>query len=108
MKTSTEPLTMRSIPDSTMENDEAPRSSGRFNLNRVAQEHKNEGLDTWTPSEPVPFLRNLESSRIRPLMDIALPGLTPSSISGSQTGVDITSQGAARKAAVKDSREVGT
>ena len=46
----------------------------------------NEGLDTWMPSEPVPSSRNQESRRIRTLMDIALPGLTPSSTSGSQAG----------------------
>ena len=86
MKTTTEPLTTRSRQESRMELDEAPRSSGRFNLDRVAQEHMNEGLDTWMPSEPVPSSRNQESGRIRPLMDIALPGLTPSSTSGSKAG----------------------
>ena len=85
-KTTTEPLTARSRPESRMGVDEAPRSSARFNLDRVAQEHMNEGMDTWMPSEPVPSLRNLESGRIRPLMDIALPGLTPRSVSCSQTG----------------------
>ena len=78
---------MRSRPDSRMEVYEVPKSSGRFNMDGVAQEHMNEGLDTWTPPEPVPSLSNLESSPIRPLMDIALPGLTPSSTSGSQTGM---------------------
>ena len=37
-------------------------------------------------TEPVPSMRNLEVGRIRPLMDIALPGLMSSSTSGSQTG----------------------
>ena len=69
-----------------MEVDDAPRSSGRFDLDRVAQEHMNEGLEAWTPPEPVPSMRILEASRIRPLMDIALPGLTSSSTSGSQSG----------------------
>ena len=73
-KTTTEPSTARSRPESTMEVDEAPMSKGRFNLDHVALEHMSEGLDTWTPSESVPSLRNLESGRIRPLMDIALPG----------------------------------
>ena len=50
---------------------EVPRSSGRFNLVRVAQEHMKEGLET---------------KPIRPLMEIALPGYTPSSTGGSQTG----------------------
>ena len=65
---------------------EAPRSSDRFNLDRVAQEHMNEGLETRTPPKLVPSMRNLEADRIRPLMDIALPGLTPSSTNGIQTG----------------------
>ena len=86
MKTTTEPLTTRSRFLSRMEVDEAPRSSGCFNLDRVAQEHMNEDLDTWMPSEPVPSLRKLESDRIRLLMDIALPALTPSSTSDSKAG----------------------
>ena len=90
MKTLTEPLTTRSRPGSRMEVDKAPRSSGRFILDRVAQEHMNKGLDTWMPSEPVPSLRNLESVRIRPQMNIALLGLTPSSTSGSQAGAGIS------------------
>ena len=79
----TEPAVTRSRPESRMEVDEAPRSSGRFNLDRVAQEHMNEGLETWTPPEPAPSMRNLEAGRNRPL-----PGLTPSSTSGSQTGTE--------------------
>ena len=69
-----------------MEIDEAPRTSGCFNLDRVAQEHMREGLEAWTTPEPVPSLRNLEANPVRPLMEISLPGLTPSSTSGSQTG----------------------
>ena len=53
MKTTNEPLTARSRDESRMEVDEAPRSSSHFILDRVAQEHMNEGLDTWMPSEPV-------------------------------------------------------
>ena len=83
-KTTTEPVVTRSIPESRMEVDEAPRSSGRFNSDRVAQEHMNEGLEAWTPPESVPPVSNLEANRVRPLMDIALPGLTSSSTSGSQ------------------------
>ena len=86
MKTTTEPLTTKSRPESRMEVDEAPSSSGCFNLN-VAQEDMNEGLDIWMPSEPVPSLRNLESGRIRPLMDVALPRLS----SGSQIGAGTSS-----------------
>ena len=83
-RTTTEPAVTRSRPDSRMEVDEAPKS--RFNLDRVAQELMNEGLEAWTPSEPVSSMSNLEANRIRPLMDIALPGLTSSSTSGSQSG----------------------
>ena len=85
-RTTTEPVKTRFRPGSKMKVDEAPRSSGGFNLDRVAQEHMNEGLGTWTPPEPVPSMRNLEANRIRPLMDIALPRLTSSSTSGSQSG----------------------
>ena len=69
-----------------MEVDETPRAGGRFNLDRVAQEHMNKGLEAWTTPEPVPSLRNLETNPVRPLMEISLPGLTPSSTSSSQTG----------------------
>ena len=65
-KTSIEPLIPRSRPDSKMEVDETPRVSGRFNLDRIAQEQMSEDLDTWTPPEPVPSLRDLESGRIKP------------------------------------------
>ena len=87
VKTSTDPLMTRSRPVSRMEVDQAPRSSGHFNLDRIAQEHMNEGLDTRKPSEPVPSLKNLQSGRIRPLMDIALPCLTLRSTLGRQTGM---------------------
>ena len=52
----------------------------------MAQEHMIEGLEAWKSPEPVPSMRNLETNPIRPLKEIALPGLMPSSISGSQTG----------------------
>ena len=42
----TERAVAGSRPESRMEVDEAPRSEGRFNLDRAAQEHINEGLDT--------------------------------------------------------------
>ena len=84
-ETTTEPVVTRSRPESRMEVDEAPRSSGRFNLNRVAQKQMNEDLEAWTPPEPVLNFRNLEANRIRPLMDIALPGSTSSSTIGSQS-----------------------
>ena len=74
-----------SRPESRMEVDEAPRSKGRFNLDRAAQEHMNEGLEVWIPTESTSSLRGLETQTIRPLMDVALPGYTPSSTpSGSQ------------------------
>ena len=52
-ETTTEPVVTRSRPESSMEVDEAPRSSGRFNQDRVAQKHMNEDLEAWTPLEPV-------------------------------------------------------
>ena len=74
-----------SRPESRMEVDEAPRSKGQFNLDRMAQEHMNEGLEVWIPTESTSSLRGLETQTIRPLMDVALPGYTPSSNpSGSQ------------------------
>ena len=45
-------------PESRMEVDEVPRSSGRFNLDRAAQEHMNEGLELWIPPEPVSSVRS--------------------------------------------------
>ena len=68
-----------SRPESRMEVDEAPRSKGRFNLDRAAQEHMNEGLQVWIPTESTSSLRGLETQPIRPLMDVALPWYTPSS-----------------------------
>ena len=74
-----------SRPESRMEVDEAPRSKGRFNLGRAAQEHMNEGLEVWITTESTSSLRGLETQPIRPLMDVALPDYTPSSTpSGSQ------------------------
>ena len=66
-----------------MEVDEVPRSSGRFNLDRAAQEHMNEGLEVWIITEPVSSVRGLEAQPIRPLMEVTLPGYTPSSSPGS-------------------------
>ena len=66
-----------------MEVDEAPRSRGRFNLDRAAQEHINEGMEVGIPNEPVSSVRGLEAPPIRPLMDVALSGYTPSSTQGS-------------------------
>ena len=66
-----------------MEVDEVPRSSGRFNLDRAAQEHMNEGLEVWIPPEPVSSVRGLEAQPIRPLMEVTLPGYIPSSTPGS-------------------------
>ena len=103
MRTSIDPLMTRSRPMYKIEVDEASRSSGRFNLDRIdriAQEQKNEDLDSWTSPQPVPTLRDLDSDWIRPLrVDVALLGLTPSSTGGSQA------QGIAVEAAIKDSRE---
>ena len=70
-----------------MEVDEAPRSKGWFNLDRAAQEHMNEGLEVWIPTESMSSLRGLETQPIRPLMDVAryTTSSTPSSsqVSGS-------------------------
>ena len=66
-----------------MEVDEVPRSSGRFNLDRAAQEHMNEGLEVWIPPEPVSSVCGLEAQPIGPLMEVTLPGYTPSSTPGS-------------------------
>ena len=67
-----------------MEVDEALRSKGRFNLDRAAQEHMNEWLEVWIPTEPASSLRGSETTQpIRPLMDVALPGYTPSSTTSS-------------------------
>ena len=66
-----------SRPESRMEVDEAPRSKVRFNLDRAAQEHMNEGLEVWIPTESTSSLHGLETQPIRPLMDVALPGYTP-------------------------------
>ena len=74
-----------SRPESRKEVEKAPRSMGRFNLDRAAQEHMNDGLEVWIPTESTSSLRGLETQLIRPLMDVALPGYTPSSTpSGSQ------------------------
>ena len=71
-----------SRPESRMEGDEAPRSKGRFNLDRAAQEHMNEGFEVWIPTESTSSLRGLETQTIRPLMDVALLGYTSSSTPG--------------------------
>ena len=60
-----------------MELDAAPRSKGQFNLNCAAQEHINEELEVWIPTESASSLRGSETQPIRPLMDVALPGYTP-------------------------------
>ena len=76
----TERAVASSRPESRMEVDEAPRSKGRFNSDRAAQEHINEGLEVWIPIESASSLRGSETTQpIRPLIDVALPGYTPSS-----------------------------
>ena len=74
----TEPAATGSRPESRKEVDEVPRSSGRYNLDRVAQENMNEGLEVWIPPEPVPSVRGLDTQPIRPLMKIALHGFIAS------------------------------
>ena len=75
----TERVAAGSRQESRMEVDEAPRSKGRFNLDRAAQEHINEGLEVWIPTESASSLRGSEMQPIRPLMDVALTGYTLSS-----------------------------
>ena len=75
----TERAAAGSRPESRREMDEAPRSKGRFNLDHAAQDHLNERLEVWIPTESVSSLRGLETQPIRLLMDVALPGYTPSS-----------------------------
>ena len=83
----TEPAATASRLESQMEVDRVPRPSGRFNLDRAAQEHMNEGLEMWIPPEPVPSPHSLDTQPIRPLMEVTLPGYTPSSTtSSSQVG----------------------
>ena len=75
-----------------MDVDETPRATGRFNLDQIAQEQMSEELETWTPPEPTPSLRDHELSQARLLaVDVVLTGLTPSSTGGTQG-----SQGASR------------
>ena len=82
-----------------MEVDEAPRSEGRFNLDRAAQEHTNEGLEVWIPTESASSLHGLETQPIRPLMDMALSGYTRSS-------TPISSQVCGRSSRLKELNEM--
>ena len=85
VKTSSELLMNRSKPEPKREVDENPRVTGHFNLDRKAQEQKSEDVEMWTLPEPTPSLRDLELSQTKPLaVDVALPGLTPSSTGGCQ------------------------
>ena len=43
-----------SRPESRMEVNEAPRSKRRFKFDRAVQEHMNEGLEVWIPTESSP------------------------------------------------------
>ena len=88
----TERAAAGSRPESRMEVDEAPRSKGQFNLDRAAQEHMSEGLEVWIPTESTSSLRGLETQPIRPLMDVALPGYTPSSTPSSSQVSGISSR----------------
>ena len=72
-----------SRPESRMEVDKTPRARGRFNLDRAAREHMSEELEVWIPTESTSSLRDLETQPIRPLMDVALPGYTPTSVPSS-------------------------
>ena len=52
-------------------------------MDRAAQEHMNEGLEVWIPTEPVSSVRGLEAQPIGPLMEVTSRGYTPSSTPGS-------------------------
>ena len=98
LNTMSEPLVTRSRPESKMEVDETPNATGRFNVNRGAQEQLSDDLETGAPPEPTPPLRDLELSQSKPLaVDVVLPGLTPSSTGGSQ--------GSARSSRLKELQE---
>ena len=78
VKTPSEPLMAQLRPESKMEVDKTPRANICFNLDRVAKEQMSEDVETWTPPEPTPSLRDLKLSRTKPLaVDVALPDLTP-------------------------------
>ena len=82
-----EPAATASRPESRMEGDEAPRTSGRFNLDRATQEHMNEDLEVWIPPEPSPSVHSLDAQSVRQLMEVKLTGYTRSSTtSSSQVG----------------------
>ena len=71
-----------------MEVDEALRPSRQFNLDRAAHELMNEGLEVWIPPEHLPSVHSLDAQSVRPLMEVKLPGYTPSSTTrGSQAGL---------------------
>ena len=71
-----------------MEVDEAPRPSGRFNLDWAVQEHMNEGLEVWIPNEPLPSVHSLDAQSVRPLMEVKLPCyIRSSTTSSSQAGL---------------------
>ena len=108
-----EPAATASRPESRMEVDEAPRPSGRFNLDRAAQEHSDGGLEVWVPSEPLPPVHSLDAQSVRPLMEVKHPGYTPNSTtSSSQAGSGSSSlkvlqerlQSRARDNSVKEGR----
>ena len=83
----TEPAATASRLESRMEVDEVTGPSGRFNIDRAAQEHMNLGLEMWIPPEPLPFVHSLDTQSIRPLMEVTLSGYTPSpNTTSSQAG----------------------
>ena len=91
VKTPSEPLMAQLRPESKMEVDKTPRKNVRFNLDRVAKEQMSEVVETWTPPEPTPSLRDLKLSRTKPLaVDVALHDLTPSSTGGSQISAGVS------------------
>ena len=83
---------LAATPESRMEVDEVPRPSDRFNLDRAAQEHMNEGLEVWIPPEPLPAVHSLDTQSIRPLMEVTLPGYNLSSTTSSSQAVSSSSR----------------
>ena len=73
-----------------MKVDEALRSSGRFNLDRVAQEHMNKGLQNMDTTRTRPFYEKSRERSNQTIIGHCTAGLTPSSTIGSHTGTGTT------------------
>ena len=58
-----------------------PEQEHGSTLTARPREHMSEGLEVWIPNDATSSLRSLETQPIRPLMDVELPGYTPTSTS---------------------------